>query len=103
LILPPKAIKDAESVLNNVQHFTVITCQPKALEVAYADPRDDNNVVTDESAEHFLLERADTFFVPAGNAYRLVNHSSTTEAIISWMIIRDTMEEEEEDVYEEEE
>lgn len=100
LILPPKAIKDAESVLSNVQHFTVITCQPKALEVAYADPRDDTNVVTDESAEHFLLERADTFFVPAGNAYRLVNHSSTTEAIISWMIIRNTMEEEEEVVYE---
>jgi hypothetical protein len=101
LILPPKAIKDAESVLSNIQHFTVITCQPKALEVAYADPRDDNNVVTDESAEHFLLERADTFFVPAGNAYRLVNHSATTEAIISWMIIRNTTEEE--DVYEEDE
>lgn len=103
LILPPKAIKDAESVLSNVQHFTVIRCQPNALEVAYADPRDNSNTVTDESAEHFLLEQADTFFVPAGNAYRLVNHSKTKEALISWMIVRNTAEDEEEGPYDDDE
>ena len=96
LILPPKAIKDAESVLSNVQEFTVCDCQPNALEVAYADPREEDNMITDESAEHFLLKQFDKFHVPAGNAYRLVNHSKTKHAVISWTIVRNTAEEEEE-------
>ena len=38
LVLPPKGIKDSESVGPCAQTFTVCHCQSKAVEVAYGDP-----------------------------------------------------------------
>ena len=81
LVLPPKGIKDEESVRLCSQVFTVVRCQAKALEVAYFD-EDDNPM------EHFLLSKGDNVLVPPENKYRLQNHSKTTEALLSWTIIR---------------
>ena len=81
LLLPPKAIKDQESVRKCAQIFTVIRGQPKAVEIAYFD--DDDNVV-----ERFLLSQGDNALVPPENSYRLENHSGTTDTLLSWTIIR---------------
>ena len=88
LNLPPKAIKDSESVGPCSQTFTVCRCQPKALEVAYGDPDSTGNELDPESAQRFLLSEGDMFRVPPGNSYRLENHSKGTEALLTWTIIR---------------
>ena len=89
LTLPSKGIKDAESVGGCAQVFTVVTCQPGALEVAYSDPEDeDDSTFNPDTAQRFLLEPRSMFRVPPGNTYRLCNHSKTTEAFLTWTIIR---------------
>eukprot|EP00980_Cylindrotheca_fusiformis_P003799 scaffold834_cov123-Cylindrotheca_fusiformis.AAC.46 len=88
LTLPPKGIKDAESVGPCSQTFTVCACQPKALEVAYGDPDLPEGTLDPETAQRFYLSPCDLFRVPPGNCYRLHNHSKTTEAFLTWTIIR---------------
>ena len=90
LTLPPKGIKDAESVGSCSQVFTVVRCQPGAMEVAYSDPEDDNEEATfnPETAQRFLLKPGDLFRVPPGNSYRLCNHSKTVDCFLTWTIIR---------------
>jgi centromere protein C len=88
LILPPKAIKDAESVGLCAQVFTVVKCQPGAVEVAFSDPEQEGNGWDPETAQRFLLSVGDNFLVPPGNSYRVENHSKSIEAVLSWTIIR---------------
>ena len=87
LLLPPKGIKDAEAVGSSDQVFTVVKGQAKSIEVAYADPDNDNETWDPEAAQRFLLSVGDTFLVPPGNAYRLQNHSKTSDCLLSWLII----------------
>lgn len=88
LRLPPKGVKDAESVGPCSQTFTVCDCQPKALEVAYGDPDLPEGTLDPESAQRFFLSPGDLFRVPPGNCYRLHNHSKATGALLTWTIIR---------------
>jgi centromere protein C len=88
LILPPKGIKDAESVGLCAQVFTVVQCQPGAVEVAFNDPEQEANGWDPETAQRFLLSVGDNFLVPPGNAYRVENHSKSIKAVLSWTIIR---------------
>jgi centromere protein C len=88
LLLPPKGIKDSESVGPCAQTFTVCSCQPKALEVAYGDPDNAGNELDPYSAQRFLLGPGDMFRVPPGNSYRLENHSIVTDCLLTWTIIR---------------
>lgn len=88
LRLPPKAIKDAESVGPCSQTFTVCGCQPKALEIAYGDPDLPEGILDPDSAQRFYLSPGDMFRVPPGNCYRLQNRSKTKDAFLTWTIIR---------------
>lgn len=88
LLLPPNGIKDSESVGPCAQTFTVCVCQPKSLEVAYGDPDNTGNELDPETAQRFLLGPGDMFRVPPGNAYRLQNHSTGTDCLLTWTIIR---------------
>lgn len=88
LKLPPKAIKDAESVGPCSQTFTVCGCQPKALEVAYGDPDLPEGILDPQSSQRFYLSPGDMFRVPPGNCYRLQNRSKTIDAFLTWTIIR---------------
>jgi hypothetical protein len=99
LILPPRAIKDAECVGACAQTFTVVDCQPNALEVAFGDPGEDQGVLNPDSAQRFLLGPGDMFRVPPRNCYRLENHSRKALCALTWTIIRniDVPYEEEED------
>lgn len=86
LKLPPRAIKDAESVGPCSQAFTVCTGQKGALEVAFSDLP--GGVLEEDSAQRFLLSPGDLFRVPPGNTYRLQNHSTKTSCTLTWIIIR---------------
>lgn len=88
LILPPKGIKDPESVGPCAQTFTVCRCQPKAMEVSFGDPEEPDGELDPETAQRFLLSPGDMFRVPPGNSYRLHNHSESEEALLTWTIIR---------------
>ena len=88
LDLPPTGIKDAESVGLCSQVFNVASCQPKALEFALADPDESDAQFLPETAQRFLLSPGDMFCVPAGNMYRIENHSKTHECKLFWTIIR---------------
>lgn len=88
LILPPKGVKDSESVGPCAQTFTVCHCQPKSVEVAYGDPDESDGILDVETAQRFLLGPGDMFRVPPGNSYRLQNHSQTTDSLLTWTIIR---------------
>ena len=90
LILPPKGIKDSESVGPCAQTFTVCRAQPKAVEVAFGDPDQPDGELDAETAQRFLLGPGDMFRVPPGNSYRLENHSEGTECLLTWTIIRPT-------------
>lgn len=92
LRLPPKAVKDPESVGSCAQTFTVVTGQPGALEIAYGDPDHDEGVLEPESAQRFLLNPGDMFRIPPGNCYRLQNHSKVAESLLTWTIIRPNAE-----------
>lgn len=88
LFLPPKGIKDAESVGLCAQVFTVVKGQANSIEVAFDDPDNDSGIWEPAHADRFLLSHGDNFLVPPGNTYRLQNHSKTTECLMSWVIIR---------------
>lgn len=88
LLLPPKGIKDPESTGACSQVFTVCSCQPKAVEIAYGDPHEEEGSLNADTAQRFLLSAGDQFRIPPGNAYRLQNHSTTTDALFAWTIIR---------------
>lgn len=88
LKLPPKGIKDPESTGACSQVFTVCSCQPNSVEVAYGDPHEEEGSLSAETAQRFLLSAGDQFRIPPGNAYMLANHSSTTECLLAWTIIR---------------
>ena len=91
LYLPPRGIKDAESVGPCSQTFTVCTGQKKAIEVAFADPDGPEGILDDNSAQRFMLGPGDLFRVPPGNTYRLQNHSKTKPCVLTWTIIRPRM------------
>jgi centromere protein C len=89
LALPPGGIKDAESVGPCSQTFTVCLGQPQALEVAYNDPDEpDGGDLNPKTAQRFLLGPGDLFRVPAGNCYRLENHSKESDCLLTWTIIK---------------
>lgn len=84
--LPGGAIKDAEGVGECTQVFTVAECQDGAVELGIADP----NIPQwdDATAQRQLLKKGDTFYVPAGNIYRLENHANSKSCMIYWTIIK---------------
>jgi len=86
--LPPQAIKDEESVGPCVQIFNVGNCQAKSLELAIADPEENEGNFDAATARRFLLSSGDVFHIPAGNVYRLQNHSKQIECNLSWTIMR---------------
>lgn len=88
LVLPPGAIKDPEAVGSCAQTFTVVSCQPKALEVSYGDPEHEDGALDPDTAQRYLLGPGDMFRVPPGNCYRLDNHSKTVDCNLTWTIIR---------------
>jgi len=88
LLLPPKGIKDSESVGPCSQTFTVCHSQPKAVEIAFGDPDQPDGELDTETAQRFLLGPGDMFRVPPGNSYRLENHSDVSECLLTWTIIR---------------
>lgn len=88
LTLPPGGIKDPESTGACTQCFTVLTCQPGSLEVAFGIPDEEDGKIDPKTAQRFLLSSFDQFRVPPGNAYRLQNHSLTGESRLAWTIIR---------------
>ena len=89
LSLPPGGIKDAESVGPCSQTFTVCLGQPQALEVAYNHPDEpDGEDLNPKTAQRFLLGPGDLFRVPAGNCYRLENHSKESDCLLTWTIIK---------------
>ena len=92
-MLPPKGMKDSESVGGCAVIFTVVSGQPGALEVAYADPGEENSgTFMEETAIRFLLGPGDMFRVPPANNYRIENHSKTTDCFLTWTIIRPNIE-----------
>jgi hypothetical protein len=88
LVLPPGGLKDSESTGSCSQVFTVCNCQPKSVEVAYGDPNEEEGSLTPLTAQRFLLSAGDQFRIPPGNAYQLTNHSTTTDCLFAWTIIR---------------
>lgn len=88
LIVPPKGIKDEEGVGLCSQVFNIGDCQPQSLEVAIADPEVNEGKFDSSTAQRFLLSKGDMFQVPAGNIYRIENHSDTYEVTMYWTIIR---------------
>lgn len=88
LVLPPRGIKDAESVGSCAQTFTVCSCQSGGLEISFADPTQNEGEWIADTAQRFLLGSGDQFRVPPGNCYRLENHSKSMDCVLSWTIIR---------------
>uniref|UniRef100_A0A6S8DDY6 Mif2/CENP-C cupin domain-containing protein n=1 Tax=Aureoumbra lagunensis TaxID=44058 RepID=A0A6S8DDY6_9STRA len=91
LIMPPRAIKDEESVGLCSQVFFVASCQPGALELAIASPSIDSNRPPNfepDQAVRFLLAPGDQFHIPPNNMYRIENRSTTQLAKIFWCIMR---------------
>eukprot|EP00986_Skeletonema_menzelii_P004593 scaffold1572_cov141-Skeletonema_menzelii.AAC.8 len=97
VVLPPKAIKDAEGVGLCSQVFNVGDCQPNSLEFALADPSTQDGEFDEKSAQRFLLSKGDMFQIPPGNVYRIENHSKTEDAKLFWTIIKCTSRAEQED------
>ena len=89
--LPPNGSMEPEAGGEDATLFTVVTCQPGALEVAYGraseGPQEENDFNPD-TAQRFFLDPGCMFRVPPGNTYRVHNHSSTTDAFLTWTIIR---------------
>jgi centromere protein C len=90
LVLPPASVKDCENVGPCNQLFTVCHGQPQSLEVAYDNSREWDS----RTAQRFLLSPRDLFRVPAGNCYRLQNHSKESDCFLSWTIIKPMQESE---------
>jgi hypothetical protein len=88
LVLPPCSIKDPDSVGRSAQVFTVLSCQPDALEVAFSDPDEAEGSFNPVTATRFFLSPGRMFRIPPGNCYRLENRSTTIEAELTYTIIR---------------
>lgn len=88
LAIPPKGIKDHESSGTCAHTFTVCHCQPNGLEISYADPDEGDGAFHVDTAQRFLLNPGDMFRIPQGNAYRIQNHSTAMDALLTWTIIR---------------
>lgn len=88
LELPPRGIKDPESVGPCCQIFNVGDCQPKSVEISIANPDVNNGNYDEDSAQRFLLSKNDSFHLPPGNVYRIQNHSKTTTCTLHWTIIQ---------------
>jgi centromere protein C len=88
LTLPPKGIKDAESVGSCAQTFTVVRGQADSLELSYGDPYSDHGAWDPATAIRYLLKPGDMFRIPPGNCYRLQNHSKKQDCLLTWTIIR---------------
>ena len=97
VVLPPKAIKDAEGVGLCSQVFNVGDCQTNSLEFALADPSSQDGEFDEKTAQRFLLSKGDMFQIPPGNVYRIENHSKTEDAKLFWTIIKCTSRAEQED------
>jgi hypothetical protein len=96
VVLPPKAIKDAEGVGLCSQVFNVGDCQPNSLEFALADPSSQDGEFDEKTAQRYLLSKGDMFQIPPGNVYRIENHSKTEDAKLFWTIIKCTSRAEQE-------
>ena len=88
LVLPPKGMKDPESTLACTQLFTVCSAQAGSVEIAIGDPSEPDGRVEPHTAQRFLLSGGDQFRIPPGNSYHLVNHSTSSDCVIAWTIIR---------------
>ena len=97
VVLPPRAIKDAEGVGLCSQVFNVGDCQPNSLEFALADPSFQDGEFEEKTAQRFLLSKGDMFQIPPGNVYRIENHSKTEDAKLFWTIIKSSSRAERED------
>lgn len=73
--LVPGSMKDEESTHNCAQVFVVMSCQPRSLQV-------------DIGHQSYILSPGDHFFVPQHTLYQMINHSRTTEANISFVVIK---------------
>jgi hypothetical protein len=59
------------------------------LEVAFNHPDEpDGGDLNPETAQRFMLGPGDLFRVPAGNCYRLENHSEESACFLTWTIIK---------------
>jgi centromere protein C len=96
IILPQRGIKDAEGVGLWTQVFAVGKCQPNSVEFALADPSFHEGEFDPTTAQSYFLSQGDMFQIPAGNLYRIENHSRTDEARLFWTIIKCTNKAEEE-------
>jgi len=91
ILLPPKALKESETVGDCTQVFFVGDCQSQGLEIAIGLPakrKEQQAKFEDSTAQRFLLNPGDQFFVPPHNTYSLINHSNLVEAKVTWIIIK---------------
>jgi len=88
LSLPPRGIKDAEGVGLCSQVFNIGDSQPDSLEISIADPEENDGKYDASTAQRYLLSKGDMFYIPAGNIYRIENHSRTVDCTLYWTIIR---------------
>jgi hypothetical protein len=91
LVLPPLGIKDPEHVgRGHAQIFTLVKGEPQSLEIAFGDPdqkwKEGPGWIAAKDG-HFRIAPGDNFHIPPGNTYRLRNHSATTPASLSWVIV----------------
>ena len=68
-------MKDEELTNNCTQVFTALLCQPRSVSISIG-------------GQNYLLSPGDHFFVPAATSYRICNHSETTDAEISFVVIK---------------
>jgi hypothetical protein len=93
LELPPRGIMDPKSVGRSALIFTVLSCQPNALELAISDPGEGKGSFNPETATRFFLSPGTWFRIPPGNGFRLENHSKTYDATLAWTMIKPTVPE----------
>ncbi len=74
LILPPQGGKQRE-MANQNESFYVVSCEPNALLVTIHETP-------------LELSKGDTFQVPTGNTYTLLNRSKTKEAKLYFTLVR---------------
>ena len=93
LLLPPKGIKDAETLVVFSQVYIVLKGQAKSVELSIGDPNDssdDRSVgrMDVNMAKNFFLSSGDVFIIPPCNYFRIENHSLSTECVLAWVLIR---------------
>lgn len=88
--LPPRGIKDAESVGLATMLFFCCVGQAHAVELALNAPDEDDaaGAFDADRAARLLLSPGDSFHVPPNNIYRLENRSTTTPAKLFFAMIK---------------